>query len=207
MARPWVSLLTSALLALNALPAPVNAQQGVPEQADPSQTPDQESTTDPQAPEPAEPKAIDPSEIAPRAEEAAGRLREIREMLAPVPAIAEIEEAIPALEQDIQGLQSESDALIEDPSSRALTSLRGRWASLAGMLGEWQPILQQRCDALHEARKEMEALLSLWENTSDGEAPDALRERIRSTLSEIRTVGRDLTETLDGALTLQNRIC
>ena len=163
------------------------------------------------SPAPAAPAAIPLPDVAARAEDAARMLRELGADLAPEPAIVAIEDAIPDRKAGLERKAKEAAALLDaGPSLRALADLEVAWSAEGQSLGAWSKTLTERATALEARIAQLGDLEKTWRLTLDQaraeHAPDALVERARSVLADVRAAQGQVQARRAVVLTLQDQV-
>ena len=169
-----------------------------------------------QAPTPAPlaapgPAAIPLPDVAMRAEDAARVLREIAADAAPEPPIVVIEDALPDRKAGLERKAKEAAAVLEAaPSLKALADLEIAWSSEGEALGPWRKTLTERATALEARMAQLGDLEKTWRLTLDQarseHAPDALIDRARSVLADVRSAQTQIQVRRAVVLTLQDQV-
>jgi small-conductance mechanosensitive channel len=122
-----------------------------------------------------------------------------------------IEEELPLILDSLKVLRSQPvyDSLNSVPP-RTLQNLIQEWTIYLNKLEGWEKVLLTRSQALEEQKNQVQEMSATWAITAEAaiaeEAPEAIRERIESTLSVIDSVETGLVERINILLVLQNRI-
>src|SRR5215472_13649492 len=168
----------------------------------------------PATPLPAAPAAIPLPDVATRAEDAARVLREMAADVAPESpeaALTAIESAIPERKKSLERKATEAEAVLKaEPSLKTLGDLEGSWTADGAALDAWRKAVTERATALEARIAQLGDLEKTWRLTLDQarseHAPDALIERARSVLADIRSVQSQAQAHRAWVLTLQDQV-
>jgi small-conductance mechanosensitive channel len=160
---------------------------------------------------PTGPAAIPVDQIAAAAEDAANRLRDIRNGLETDPAVATVMEEIPRLVGRVGVQKTEPGAT--RPGSvplRELQEIRILWSQYRGRFEEWKGVLEARGQQISGYRATLQEMRTVWELTRntglEEEIPEAVMDRIGSILEQIATLDDESAARRNELLTAQNRI-
>ena len=173
--------------------------------------PAEETATPAESAQPAA-TSIPAGQIPTRAEETTRTLRAVRDRLGPSEAVEAVRKEMQAFGETLDAMeQSEALNELERLGLRALDELRINWDSADRRLRRLQATLSTRSAELEAQIAILDATKQPWQMTIDdrsatGLLPDALADRVRATLGEIKVVNDLVRERLDAVLTLQNRI-
>ena len=165
----------------------------------------------PPAPEPAAPQKIVASEVPVRAAGVSTELRKIRERVAPSDNVDEVMQQFQDRSENLQALfEAPELARLEYQSARVIDNLHQVWVAERNLLTDWQAGLQTRVGALSRERERLLELRAPWrltlEQAGENELPDAIVERLRSTLADIDAVDKAILDRRNLILTAQNTL-
>jgi small-conductance mechanosensitive channel len=185
---------------------PVPAQPAADTTAEPAADADQAPTeAPPKTDEPEQPQPIAAADVAPQAEDATTRLRDITKLAEPRESTTAVADKLPGTADEIARL---AEQLVAAPpvSLRGVSSARQHWTGLDDLLDGWQGTLQKRLKSLQDAHDELKSIETVWTTTRAGEMPDAVLPQIDSVLAEIETSKAALDARIDEVLTLQGDV-
>ena len=175
------------------------------------QTDVEQAISEPEKAEPETPVGIPIIEISDRAQETRIALNKISTNLTPDADILTIKQQLPKFLFSLRKKRSSwfSESL-KRLSTRKLQELGLKLNTLLDKLNSWDNKLAERSKMLEEDGKQLEEMTALWQLTSESaiveEAPDAIRERVISTLDKIKDIRTILLEDMKVTLTFRDQI-
>ncbi len=226
-ARLFAALFILLGISLNIFILPANAQEETSANTNQTSTP---SPTLTPAPTP-----ISLSDVITQAETTSKRLQEIQTKLSDNPGIADVEQKLPALTEELNLQEQETNPLLtSQPSLEILRKVEQDWKSFASQFPAWKDDLKTRAVVLNKQINELKNLNSLWmqtlealkvsppstdantetssnSNSVDGsnirtEIPPEVSQRIQTTIAAIQQTQKQVEEQRTKLLTLQTRI-
>jgi potassium efflux system protein len=179
-----------------------------PEPASPAASTASPETTPPNV---AAPAAIPLAEMAPQAESAFARLRDLQAELSSDRITEEVAKQLPALTREIDARLRESRKILaQRPSLEILESLERDWRRLRNHLANWTRDLTSRATQLERDMAELNELEKVWDQTlktaKDSKAPAEVLRRIEAVIGAIRQAREAVDRQRSRALTMQNRV-
>ena len=174
-------------------------------------TPAQQAAAPTPAPSPTPVQAIPLPQIANKAEEMDGLLREVSKKLVPVlqVRVSDPEGKAHAEEVHRRARQTE-DLLAGMPNMMQLQDEDHYWRALSEQYGSQRKVLTTRAADIEEQVRSLDAKLAQWQATSEqvGQTPglEVVAERVKREVDAIQRVRVQAQEQLNLILTLQNRI-
>ena len=177
----------------------------VQQKAPPAPGPEQKD----QAPQ--TPVSVPVPEIAQRAEEVAGLLRELEALAAPGPAIEAMQAGLPDVSARLgQELDSTIGTLKQDPALTTLDGLTQSWQASRAASARWQEALTVRATQLEEGLARLAILRASWTQTRvdarASRAPAAVVQRVDTILAGMEAVRAQLQVQRSAILALQDRV-
>jgi len=162
--------------------------------------------------EPPQPQTISATEVPGQAELVAAQLREMRQRIM---SPSQVDETTEQLNEAIVRLKElyAAPALteIDIQSARVLDNLNQTWLAEKNQLSHWQKLILIRAQMLTSERTVLSDLKQPWQITLDehgtegaDDLPDVIVQRVRSTLSDIEALDKEVRERLNFVLTIQN---
>jgi small-conductance mechanosensitive channel len=157
------------------------------------------------------PAGIPITEISKRAQKAHIALNNIRSNLEPTSDILTIKEQLPRFLYSLKRSQSGwFYKSLNSLNTRKLQDLKQEWDINLKKLDDWENILSGRSRKLGEDNRQLEEMSKLWQLTSEstiaGDAPEVIRNRVRSTLDNINDIRTTYLEIIKKLLTFQDQI-
>jgi small-conductance mechanosensitive channel len=157
------------------------------------------------------PAAIPVPEIAERAEQLGGALRQLDAMLVTAPAVKSIEQEIP---QAIEIATAEEEAFertsLELSALQELADLERDWETRAAKFTTWTSTLTQRATQLEAELDRLTLTREVWERTRSSaigaNAPAAVLGRVHAALAALTESRQHVERRRTQILTLQSRI-
>ncbi|MEE9304475.1 MAG: mechanosensitive ion channel domain-containing protein, partial [Thiotrichaceae bacterium] len=170
-----------------------------------------QSDTEKEVSEPEKPAGIPIIEISDRAQQHRIILNQISTNLEPDADILTIKKQLPrflnSLKRKRSGWFYES---LKRLSTRRLEELSQQWNIHLNKLNNWDNKLAERSKVLEEDRRQLEEMADLWqltsESTIDEKVPEAIQERVKSTLDKIKETRTRLLENMKVMLTFRDQI-
>jgi small-conductance mechanosensitive channel len=168
-----------------------------------------EPTAEPTAPPPVE--KIAATAVPERAATVSATLRQIRERISPE---SDVDEVMRLFEERNSNLEEQFNApelsKLDYQSARMLDNLNQTWIAERNQLSEWARAIQKRVEVLSGELVGLRALAEPWQLTLDqqeaDELPDAIADRVRSTLADIDSTIDDVRKRRNILLTAQNTL-
>ena len=153
---------------------------------------------------------VPPAEIGRRIESTFQRLQELTPLLRRHTETLEVQRRMPGFVASVTRLTNDP-ALehMDDLNAASLRELEHEWSRVRSRLAEWQHILEDRTEALTEARAETLGEKRIWSRTRDAENEESLTdhaERIGSLLERTESVLRRIDLRLAEVLSLQGEL-
>ena len=167
--------------------------------------------SEPEKPVVEKPVGIPIIEISDRAKKTHIALNKIKANLEPDSDILTIKEQLPRFLSSLKRSQSGwFYKSLNSLNTRKLQDLKQEWDTNLKKLNDWEDILSGRSRKLGEDNRQLEEMSELWQLTSesviDKETPEAVQERVRSTLDKIKDIRTRLLENMKVALTFRDQI-
>jgi small-conductance mechanosensitive channel len=149
--------------------------------------------------------AIRGEDIPSSASEIEARLRDLEGELPVDPGITGILVAVPGLADSLPAMiQTQQKLVSRLTTRRALIDYELEWENRSEKVQEWRRTLRARITRLQESRDELGRTEDRWKTTIEAARRDSTPAEVldlaRSTLKNIRTVGREVKERLDALL-------
>ena len=162
--------------------------------------------------EPLQPQPISATEVPGQAELAAAQLREMRQRIMSPSQVDETTEKLNEAIVRLKELYAAPElAEIDIQSARVLDNLNQTWLAEKNQLSQWQNLILIRAQMLSSERTVLSDLKQPWQLTFDehkkegaDDLPDVIVQRVRSTLSDIEALDKEVRERLNFVLTTQN---
>ena len=172
---------------------------------------EQTKKTEQESPQVKEPEAISITEIPSLADEAYQYLKKLEKDLKPEADIIRIKKEIPQALDSLKILSS--DSIYHNLSSLSPRSLQGlaqEWSLYLERLNDAEQVLLKRSHFLEQEKARIQKLSDEWSATSEavrsGETPEAILERVESTVVGIDTMQALLSERINALLVLENLV-
>jgi hypothetical protein len=194
------TLLALALLWSGGMPVPAHAQ----ETAKPTEA--AEPTPAPQ------PEVVPLGQVATRADELEGTLRDLRDGLASADFEKQVEAWLAAAGERRAELEErlEADTADRRPTPGQLNVISTSWQALDTQLGDQATEIGDRAGELDAGVAKLQETAALWERTlaeaRAASAPQAVQRRVREVLSELRSTQGKIEKARDATLELQARL-
>jgi len=179
------------------------------QQSPPAAAPDPGAEQPPSEPE--VPEVIPVTEVSSKAEVALKSLRNISKRAEQDPEIESIQTKLAELEEELEVPeegQRQEDLL--RTNLRSLLELQRVWEAHRALFEKWEKTLASRTKGLEADRTTLGGMRELWERSREaaveGEAPEAVLERIDSTLQAIDETDPVIAERRDSVLTFQDQL-
>jgi small-conductance mechanosensitive channel len=162
------------------------------------------------APEtPAQPEIIPVAEISSASRTTDERLRSIEAQLVPDAGVERIVKQRESYQSQLADANEDLNALLAaSPSRSRLADAQGRWANRSDQLERWRKVLRKRASELDGGIEYLQEHTELWRRTRsnavEAGAPDAVLDRIDSTLGRMQEITRDSRDRLASVLTIQD---
>ena len=158
-----------------------------------------------------EPKAIPITDIPSHADKVYQYLKELETELKPESDIINIEKEIPKALDSLKTLKTDSKYQhLSSLSPRELQSLAQEWSLYLARLNDAEQILLKRSRFLEQKKSHIQKLSVQWSATSElvqaSEAPEAILNRVKSTVIGIDTMQNILIERINALLVLENQL-
>jgi small-conductance mechanosensitive channel len=165
----------------------------------------------PEKPEPEKPAGIPITEISQSAQETRISLNKISTNLEPVADILVIEEQLPAFLNSLKKKRfSWFYESLNKLTTRKLQELSQKWNIILDKLNGWEDKLAKHSKTLEEDDRQLDEMTALWQLTSESiigkETPEAILERVQSTLDQIQDIKTRLLEEMKVTLTSRDHI-
>jgi potassium efflux system protein len=162
--------------------------------------------------EPLQPQPISATEVPGQAELAAAQLREMKQRIMSPSQVDETTEKLNEAIVRLKELYAAPElAEIDIQSARVLDNLNQAWLAEKNQLSQWQNLILIRAQMLSSERTILSDLKQPWQLTFDehkkegaDDLPDVIVQRVRSTLSDIEALDKEVRERLNFVLTTQN---
>lgn len=153
---------------------------------------------------------IETAKIADQAEAALSDLRTIDTEITSDPALTEVEQKLPAAEEEINARSEENARILAHSSSLDLFGrLEDGWRGLNQELTEWDRALTRRAKQLENSAEHLQLVRKRWELTRDAQldkVPRELSERMDQVLQGAKQSRTQVEAQLGEVLKLQNRV-
>lgn len=138
-------------------------------------------------------------------------LRRTQLQLRPRAEIRQIEENLPAIDEEIKRMEADpATADFEQLVPRMLEDVKNQWLSHRKKLTDWLQILDDRSATLENEREKLIKIETVWEKTRSSaekeKAPEALAEQIKTILKSIRKARKETHQRVDNILITQGQV-
>jgi small-conductance mechanosensitive channel len=173
----------------------------------------EQEVSEPEKQAPEKPAGIPITEISKRAQEDRITLNKISANLEPDASILTIKEQLPSFLFSLKRLRSgwfyES---LNRMTTRKLQEINQEWSIHLKKLNDWENHLGKRSEMLEEDNGQLKEMEDLWQITRDRElaideeTPEAIQERVKATLAQIKDIKTRLLEHMNVSLTFRDQI-
>jgi small-conductance mechanosensitive channel len=172
-----------------------------------------EATAPPDTPKPTATAAtpLPLPDVANRGAELTAYLQEVERRLDPGATVRAVNEQLPELAERLRLLQEQTTRVVAArPALRKLDELSEQWEGLQNTLAEAEDTISSRLTQLEQEMAGLVELRAIWKATGEmakqAGAPGEMQERIRSNLTLIQALRKQINAYRQALLVLQDRI-